>query len=232
MPGRETAIDLMAGAVKRLKDNPLPASITPPMEGFMAFIEPEMTFMQRMAMANKGLFSPLILNAYESTASGNALIRTTTAPTIFKSGVKDNIIPLSAEATVNFRILPGSGTMEVLKHIQRVVADDRIKIRQGEYNCEPSPVASVEGLGFTTLQRTVGQIYPDVLVAPYLVVGATDSRHFSGISDQIYRFSPVRLSNANIKSFHGLNERLAVGDLENSIGFYVQFIRNLDAFDH
>ena len=231
MPGRETAIDLMAGAVARLKDNPLPASITSPMEGFMEFVGPEMPFMQRMAMANKRLFSPLILDAYAASASGNALIRTTTAPTIFHSGVKDNIIPLSAEATVNFRILPGSGTQEVLEHMKRVMADDRIKIRQGDYNCEPSSVASVDGIGFTALQHTVGQVFPDALVAPYLVVGATDSRHFQEISDQVYRFSPVRLSSANIKSFHGLNERLAVSDLENSLGFYVQFIRNLDAIE-
>ena len=92
-------------------------------------------------------------------------------------------------------------------------------------------MASVDGIGFTALQHTVGQVFPDALVAPYLVVGATDSRHFQEISDQVYRFSPVRLSSANIKSFHGLNERLAVSDLENSLGFYVQFIRNLDAIE-
>ncbi len=231
MPGRETAIDIMSGAIARLKANRLPAGLSAPMEEFMDFIGPEMPFLQKMAMANREIFTPLILKAYEESSSGNALVRTTTAPTIFRSGVKDNIIPFSAEATVNFRVLPGSGIQEVLEHIEEVVADDRIKVRQGEYNCEPSSVAPVNGLGFQTLQSTIGQLFPDALVAPYLVVGGTDSRHFSKVSDAIYRFSPVRLSSANIKSFHGLNERLAVSDLQNSIGFYIQFIRNLDAVE-
>jgi carboxypeptidase PM20D1 len=226
MPEKETAIDVMAGAISRLKNNPLPAEISPALEAFIEYLGPEMPFVNRMAFANPWLFKPLIINAYEKSSSGNALVRTTTSPTIFNSGVKDNIIPLSARATVNFRILSESSVDEVVDHVKKVIDDDRIKIGQGAFNVNPSKVSDVNTSNFSGLHRTIAQAFPEAKVAPYLVVGATDSRHFKGVSDQIFRFSPIRISPANVKSFHGLNERIAVGDFHSSIQFYMQLIRN------
>ena len=133
MPGRETAIDLMSGAIYKLKSNPFPARLSPPLEGFLAYLGPEMPFVNKMAFANKNLFQSLIIKEYEDSASGNALIRTTTAPTIFNSGVKDNIIPLSAKATRIFRIITGSSIKDVITHIKNVIEDDRIKIKEGNF---------------------------------------------------------------------------------------------------
>ncbi len=226
MPEKETAIDVMAGAISRLKNNPLPAEISPALEAFIEYLGPEMTFVNRMAFANPWLFKPLIINAYEKSSSGNALVRTTTSPTIFNSGVKDNIIPLSARATVNFRILSESSVDEVVDHVKKVIDDDRIKIGQGTFNVDPSAVSDVNTSNFSSLHKTIAQAFPQAKVAPYLVVGATDSRHFKGVSDQIFRFSPIRISPANVKSFHGLNERIAVSDFHSSIQFYMQLIRN------
>jgi carboxypeptidase PM20D1 len=226
MPEKETAIDVMAGAISRLKNNPFPAEISQPLEAFIEYLGPEMTFVNRMAFANSWIFKPLIINAYEKSSSGNALVRTTTSPTIFNSGVKDNIIPLSAKATVNFRILSESSVDEVVEHVKEVIADDRIKIAQGAFNVDPSKVSDVNTSNFSSLHKTIAQAFPEAKVAPYLVVGATDSRHFNGVSDQIFRFSPIRISPSNVKSFHGLNERVAVSDFHNSVQFYMQLIRN------
>ena len=76
------------------------------------------------------------------------------------------------------------------------------------------------------LGKNLFEAFPEAKVAPYLVVGATDSRHFKGISDQIFRFSPIRISPSNVKSFHGLNERIAVSDFHSSVQFYMQLVRN------
>ena len=226
MPGRETAIDLMSGAIYKLKSNPFPARLSPPLEGFLAYLGPEMPFVNKMAFANKNLFQSLIIKEYEASASGNALIRTTTAPTIFNSGVKDNIIPLSAKATLNFRIITGSSIKDVITHIKNVIEDDRIKIKEGNFNTEPSPVSGTDTFGFRTIHKSISQIYPGVIVSPYLVVGATDARHFSELSEHIYRFLPTRITTSNVKSFHGLNERIAIAEFENAIRFYTQLIRN------
>lgn len=226
MPEKETAIDVMAGAISRLKNNPFPAEISPGLEAFIDYLGPEMTFVNRMAFANPWFFKPLIISAYEKSSSGNALIRTTTSPTIFNSGVKDNIIPLSARATVNFRILSESSVEEVMEHVKEVIDDDRIKIEQGAFNVDPSKVSDVNTSNFSGLHKTIAQAFPEAKVAPYLVVGATDSRHFKGVSNQIFRFSPIRISPSNVKSFHGLNERIAVSDFQTSVQFYMQLVRN------
>jgi len=226
MPGKETAIDVLSQAIYKLKSQPFPASISAPIEGFLDYLGPEMPFVNKMAFANSPIFEKMIISVYEASASGNALVRTTTSPTIFSSGVKDNIIPLSAKATVNFRIITGSSVAEVTERVRTLVDDDRIKITEGNFYTEPSKVSSTEAAGFTMIHRTIAEVYPDVLVSPYMVVGATDARHFGKISDQIYRFLPSRINASNVKSFHGLNERIALKDFENAVHFYTQLIRN------
>lgn len=226
MPGKETSIDVMSNAITRLKNNPLPSKITAPLKEFMDYIGPEMPFTNKIVFANKGVLSPLLLNVYESSASGNAQIRTTTSPTIFNSGVKDNIIPLTASATVNFRVLPETTTNDVITHVKEVIDDDRITIEKGGFFSEPSKHSSPEAAQFKIINTTILQLFPEVIVTPYLVVGGTDARHYNEISDHIYRFSPIHLNKSNQKSFHGLNERVAISDFHDAIAFYVQLIKN------
>ncbi|GAB5472148.1 MAG: M20 family peptidase [Maribacter sp.] len=226
MPGKETAIDVMSNAITALKNNPLPAKITIPLEQFMEYLGPEMPFLNKMVFANKSVLGPILLNVYESTSSGNAQIRTTTSPTIFNSGVKDNIIPMTASATVNFRILPETTSDDVIAHVKRIINDDRITITKGSFVSEPSKLSATDNAQFNTLNTTILQLFPEVIVTPYLVVGGTDSRHYGEVTDNIYRFSPIHLNKHSQKSFHGLNERVAVSDFYDAIAFYVQLIQN------
>lgn len=226
MPEKETSIDILSKAIVALKQHPFPANISPPIEGFIKNLGPEMPFMKKMAFANSSIFKPIILSTYESSATGNALVRTTTAPTIFHSGVKENIIPQNAKATINFRILPGETIETVKKHIIETVNDQRVKIEIGNFSSNPSKVSSTEVFGYQKLEQTILEVYPETLTSPYLVIGATDSRHYKSVSDNIYRFLPIKLNKNNIKSFHGLNERIPKSEFESAILFYYQFIRN------
>lgn len=229
MPEKETAIDVLAQAILKLKKNPFPATISPPLEGFIESLGPEMPFINKMVFANASLFKSVIAGIYSGSASGNALVRTTTSPTIFNSGVKDNIIPLSANAIINFRVIPGETIDYVVDRVEQIINDERVKVTTGAFISEASKVSSTNSFGYTTLQKTISEIYPNALVAPNLVIGATDSRHFKDVSDDIYRFSPFKINQDNIKSFHGLNERLPVSDFEDSIRFYYQLIKNSTA---
>lgn len=226
MPEKETAIDVLASAVSRLKNKPFPATLSGPIEGFMNNLGPEMPFINKMVFANKNLFKSIITGIYEKTASGNALVRTTTSPTIFKSGVKENIIPQTANASVNFRIAPGMSVNEVIFYVKETINDDRVTMKTGGFKSEASKVSSTESFGYETIKKTISQTNPDALISPYLVVGATDSRFFEPISENIYRFSAFKITKENIKSFHGLNERIPVAEFENMVRFYVQLIKN------
>lgn len=145
---------------------------------------------------------------------------------MFNSGVKDNIIPLFSNATVNFRIAPKTSIDQVIEHVKKSIDDPRITISTGEFNSEASKISSIESAAFKNIQKTIAEIFPETLIGPYLVVGATDSRHFGTITDDIYRFSPNKINARNIKSFHGLNERIPLSEFKDAIRFYVQLLKN------
>ncbi len=127
-PAKETAIDVLANAISKLKANPLEATLSVPMQGFMDQLGPEMGFINKMAFANRSIFKGMIINTYENASgAGNALVRTTTSPTIFEGGIKENVIPTYARAVVNFRIIPGQTANDIMEHAKTVMADERVK---------------------------------------------------------------------------------------------------------
>uniref|UniRef100_UPI004048BA93 M20 family peptidase n=1 Tax=Roseivirga sp. TaxID=1964215 RepID=UPI004048BA93 len=225
-PASETAIDVLANAIAQVKRNPLEATLSEPMMGFINQIGPEMGFVNKMAFANTGIFKPLIVSTYEGTGTGNALIRTTTSPTIFQAGIKENIIPTSARALINFRIIPGQTADDVLTHVNKVVDDERVKTKFFSYSSNPSPVSPTDSEGYELINKSMKQVFEGLLTAPNLVIAATDSRHFTEISPNIYRFVPYHINESNIKTFHGIDERIPVEDYKNAIRFYRQLILN------
>ncbi|MBO6495926.1 MAG: M20 family peptidase [Roseivirga sp.] len=226
-PSPETAIDVLAKAVSRLKEEPMEATLSEAMQGFMNQLGPEMGFVNKMAFANKSLFKPIIIATYEGASNaGNALIRTTTAPTIFEAGIKENVIPTTARALVNFRIIPGQTAEDVMEHCLAVMDDERVKAKFYGFNTNPSPVSPMDSWGYETINRSIKQVFEATFTAPNLVIAATDSRHFSPISKNIYRFVPYHINEQNINTFHGIDEHILVEDYKSAIRFYRQLILN------
>lgn len=226
-PSPETAIDVLARAISKLKAEPLEATISEAMSGFIDQLGPEMGFVNKMAFANKQIFKPLIISTYEGASNaGNALVRTTTAPTIFEAGIKENVIPTSARALVNFRIIPGQNAEDVMDHCLKAINDERVKAKFYGFNTNPSPVSPVDSWGYETINKSIKQIFEATFTAPNLVIAATDSRHFSPISDNIYRFVPYHINEENISTFHGIDEHIPVEDYKDAIRFYKQLISN------
>ncbi|CAI9595415.1 unnamed protein product, partial [Staurois parvus] len=114
MPPAETSIGILAAAVSRLENNPMPNMFGEGPEASMfEQLSREFYFPLNVMMANLWLFSPVISRVLEKTPSSNAIVRTTTAITIFNSGLKSNVIPHMARATVNFRLHPAQTVDEV-----------------------------------------------------------------------------------------------------------------------
>jgi carboxypeptidase PM20D1 len=90
---------------------------------------------------------------------------------------------------------------------------------------EASAVSSTDSYGFKLIEQTIRRLDENVLVAPYLVLGATDSRHFYQLSDNIYRFMMVKLTPETLKGFHGINENIKVHDYLQAIQFYSALIK-------
>lgn len=226
MPPQKTAIGMMSAALAKLEDNQLPAGIRGVLRDMLETVAPEMSGMNRILLSNLWLFKPLVLRELEKNASTNALTRTTTALTIVHAGNKDNVLPGTVDATVNFRLLPGDSGANIVEHVRKTITNEAIKVSTFGGNSEPSRLSHTDAPSYQTISRTIRELFPGTVVAPGLMVGGTDARHFEGISDNVYRFSPVRARSEDLARFHGTNERISISNFSELIRFYHQLLMN------
>lgn len=225
-PKGNSAIGMMSAALRRLDDEQLPAGLRGVAREMFETIAPEMSGFNRVALTNLWLFGPVVQAQLEKGAATNAMLRTTTALTVFKSGNAENVIPGLAEATVNFRLLPGDTIASVTQHVRDKAGHERFELMALPGAAEASPISPTESSSYQLINRTLRSLFPDVVVAPGLMVAATDSRHFTNVSDHIYRFSPVRAKPEDLGRFHGTNERIGTANLAELVRFYHQLLRN------
>lgn len=226
MPSADKSVVKLSEAIVKLDQNPFPARIDGATEKMFDSIGNKLPFTLQVMYANRWLTDGLVKNRMSADASTSALIRTTTAPTMLRAGVKDNVLPTEARAIVNFRLLPGDTFESVKNHVRNVIDDESIIIREYEtISTQPSVVSSVQGSVYRSLQEAIMSHFQDVYVSPYLVVGATDSRHFIPMADNVYRFAAIEMDIEETGMIHGINERIGVDTYLDSIRFYVDFIR-------
>ena len=222
----QSAIGMMSAALARLEDEQMPLAIRGLSQEMFETLAPEMDGANRVFLSNLWLFRPLIEAQLKKGASTNATLRTTTALTVFNAGNADNVLPGRANATVNFRLVPGDSTDSMVAHVNDVVKNPAIKVEKMAGYSEPSKVAATGASGFRLINKTLRQLHPDVIVAPGLMIAATDSRWFDGVADNVYKFSPVRAKADDLKRFHGTNERISIDNYVELIQFYHQLILN------
>jgi len=187
----------------------------------------EMPFLPRFIVTNSWLFGPLLTWRLSQNPILAASLRTTTAVTVIQSGGKDNVIPMRANATVNFRICPTDTTSSVLLQIQEIINDKRIKVvKRLETAIEPSPETPDNSPSFRLLQRTIAQVFPEAIAAPSVMIGSTDTRHYWSLTDCIYRFNPVIFDAEDLARVHGINERISIESHARVAKFYANLIVN------
>ncbi len=227
VPPEITAIGILAEAIERLTASPMPAHLEGPVRAlFERGIAPEAPLAQRLVLGNLWLFGPLLERFLSGLPQGAAMLRTTTAPTILEAGIKDNVIPSRARAVVNFRILPGDTIESTLAHVRRAVDDERVEVTALPKRREPSPASDLDSDAWRVLARSIREVFPGTVVAPYLVLGGTDARHYRPLTANVYRFQPLRLGQEDLARLHGRDERVAVDALAESVRFYARLIRN------
>ena len=217
MPEKETAIDILSRAVSKLRHKQMPARFTDPVQQMFNTIGPGMSFTSRLALANPWLFQSVTIKQLEKNNRTNAMVHTTVVPTIIQAGIKENVIPAVATATINSRILPGETSADVESFIKKTINDERIQVKRLEtMTIEPSKTTRVSSHAYQKISSIVYGLVPEVVVSPFLVIVATDSRYFRDFADGVINFRPI----VDTKGFHGVDERVGVEDLKRMIFFY------------
>lgn len=157
-----------------------------------------------------------------------ALVRTTVAPTMLTGGTADNVVPSRAVATVNFRIAIGETVESTVERVRKRINDPevRIDVLNGS---NPTAESETTNAQFAHLAECIGVSHPDALVAPYVVMAATDARWFQKFAPAVYRFAPFRMSSAQRAAIHGVDERIAISELTAGEVFYRTLLERLPA---
>lgn len=226
-PPSTTHIGRLARAVAKLESNPFPASLDGAAAELFEALAPHLPYGRRLALGNLWLFGPVVTRALLRDPATAAMLRTTTAPTIFQAGNKANVLPPVARAVVNFRIRPGETVASVTEAARRIVADEQVTIEPSGFAVDPSAVSDIRSTAFaavrTTIRETLAEAPPIVL--PYLVMGGTDARYWAPHAPT-FRFNPFPMEQDVMKRAHGTDERISIRGYVNGIRFYERLIRN------
>jgi len=225
MPPRETAVGILARAIVALEQAPLPGGLDGVSGEMFSGLARHMSFGKRVLFANQWLFGALIERELAKSPASNAMLRTTTAPTMLSGSVKENVLPIEATATVNFRLHPRDTPERVIDYVKNTIADDRVSIRM-LVGYGASRVAAVDSPAFRAMANAVRQVYGDAVVAPGITIAGTDSRYYETVADNAYRFNPMMISAQDLAGFHGTNERLSLENLVRATRFYIELIKS------
>lgn len=223
IPPEDTAIKALSKAVTRLMDNPFKPYLSAPTKAFIKHLAPHSSFVTRLAFSNLWLFKPLIFKMLGRNPKSKALVQTTMVPTIIRGGEKTNVIPKHASVSINYRLLPGTTTKDVINHTRKAIKNPQIKIEVSEQRTAIGAVARLDNKAFEKISDAIHKNFDDTVVAPFLMVATTDSRHYQTLTTDIYKFSPM----IDPTGFHDVDEKLEISVYKQAIGFYVDLIKSI-----
>lgn len=226
-PPRLTATVRLARALVRLNQRPFPKSFVPTNLEMIRTLGAHATQPLKWVFTNLWLTKLPLLGLFARLGDEtNAMVRTTQAVTQLSGAQAANALAERAEAIVNIRVAIDSSVAEAIEHVRRAVRDEHVVIEALHPN-EPSPVSPTSGAAWELVKGTIEQTFPGTIVTPYVMLGASDSRHFTRISDHVYRFSPFEMSAEERGTLHAKNERMRVATFLRGVGFYTRLVAEL-----
>lgn len=220
MVNEDNAVSKLAGAVARIGAYDWPVRLTPAMEVLLA------TVGELAGVPATPENAPRLVEEFGGAARmmGN-VIRNSTNPTMLGAGYKVNVIPTEATAHVDGRFLPGYED-EFFATLAELTGDD-VSI---DFVSHQQPWETpYEGRLVDAMTRSLLAEDPDALVAPYLMSGGTDAKHFRNLGMRSYGFAPLRLpADLDFTAlFHGVDERVPVDALEFGARVFDRFLGDL-----
>jgi carboxypeptidase PM20D1 len=224
MPPDETGVVNLAKAVLAINASPFPIELKGPGADMLAVLGERAGGMTKVAVANQWLFGPLLRQQVAATPSGAAAFHTTIAPTMLEGSPKENVLPQSANALINYRFAPWDRSTQVMARAKAATRGMPVELAWVNPPREPSKVSSTTSKGWKLVAAAAQPHSPDAPISPYLVVGGTDSRNFENISDDVYRFMPMQFTIKSAAMIHGTNEHMTIANLKRMIEFYAQLV--------
>jgi len=228
IPARESSITVLASALDRVARNPQPNMFGKSVEwNTFEDLTPYLPFPASVITANLWLFGPLVSRLASLDNKMNAFIRTTSAITIVEAGYKQNVIPTTARAIIDHRIHPAHSIDGVLTHLRGVINDERVKISILPGSKEPDPMTPVDSPIGIKIRNSIHRTLSNTHVIPSAFIALADSRWLTDLSENIFRFAPLKMESKELSGIHGPDERISVESFGEAIDFFCDFYAHL-----
>ncbi len=224
-PKPHTPVGVLAAACKRVEDHPFEAHIAGPAAKMFDTLGRHSSPLYRVIFANMWCFGWIIdLLGRLSGGEMNALVRTTSAFTQMEGSSARNVIPPEAKMVANMRLNPHDSVASALEYLKKTVNNDSVEITVLE-SFEPSPISETDCPAWDKVASAVANTWRGCIVAPYLMVQCSDSRHYGKISNHVYRFSAMDLTAEERATIHGNNERIRLETAAKAVEFYIRLMK-------
>ena len=223
-PPPKTPVTTLASACRKVVEHPFKMHITKPAAEMFDTLGRRSTFLYKLIFANLWCFTPVLdLICKGSGGELNALVRTTTAFTMMEGSSARNVIPAEASLVSNMRLNPADSVASAEEYLKKTVADPSVKVEVLE-SFEPSPISETDCESWNKVAAAVAETWRGCVVAPYLMVQCSDSRHYRDLSRHVYRFSAMDLTAEERRTIHGNNERIRLDCAARAVEFYIRLI--------
>lgn len=225
-PTKNDAPIQLIKALNKIADNPHKCEISEVVKEMLVSFAKYSSFTYKLIFANMWLFKPLIIKIMKRGGMTNAMISTTDALTMLSGSEQINVLPTQASAGFSVRVKPGDTVDEAVEHIKKVCANENA-VFDIIYRFEPSPVSDYKSEQYSKLTNIIKKIYTDSDIAPYIMNGGTDSKHFAKDYNCVYRFAGFDFSGEERAKIHGIDESLRVESYLRGIDFYKELIETI-----
>ncbi|ASK32028.1 peptidase [Chryseobacterium sp. T16E-39] len=228
MPPMESAIGKAAVIMQRLENDQMKPTITPLIKEFFDNIGGTMSFANRLAISNQWLLKSVLLSQLAKNNSTNALIRSTTALTMMKGSDGTNVLSPEVEFVVNFRLLSGNSVKDIRDHIAKATKGFDVEVEEIDNTREASAVSPTNVKAYQIIEQGIREVYPNSITTPYLTIAGTDAYKYQIVSKNIYRFMPIRITDAEKQSIHSTNEYISIENYMKMIHYFEFIMKNYD----
>lgn len=225
MPPADTSASRLAAALTTLQRRRRAERLLPVIRAFFRAVAPAARWPLSAVLRHPGLFAPLLTRVLMGSPTTAALVHTTVAPTILTGGEAPNVLPTESRAVLNCRLLPGVGVSDLRAEVERLLgaADGSrvaVELLDPAGASDPVGASRIDSDAYRWVDAAVRGEFPEAVVAPFLVTGTTDSRHYRRIARDIYRFVPLELDPAALATIHGVDERIRIAHYARAIRYY------------
>jgi acetylornithine deacetylase/succinyl-diaminopimelate desuccinylase-like protein len=222
LPKPDNAVVHLAAAVEKLGMFQVPAqpsTITLRYFEQLAKVEDDEIAKWMRALEQPGRADLAVKHLSDESPMWNSMLRDTIAPTMLQAGVRVNVVPSTATANLNIRMLPGHSVEELMGQFTKIVNDPQVKFQLAPDSGENAPPSDITSPLFKTIERLTPQDFPGAITVPLLGTGATDSASLRLHKVQAYGLEPFPMIEEDSSRVHADNERIQVDGFHKGVVF-------------